>query len=550
MRSFLSAILLLFLVQFAEAHVGSAGVQMQGQAGPYTILVSAQPPEVIPGTANVTVFIENGKATRVLARPIYFRNGDKGAPDPEALQKVEGSTEQFGGIVWLMTPGSSSIQIEIEGSLGKGMMIVPVAAVSTAQKTMPPQLGIGLGIVGLLLFVLIITTIGASVSDGLLKQGEKLTAEAKKKRWINMGIASAICILILYGGSSWWDSWAANYRQHLYKPLTGTTTILSDGTNRKFQIKIDTVQWNENRRGSMLSTLIPDDGKLMHSFLIRIPELDAFAHIHPERKDSTTFEAKLPQLPAGQYVVYSDILRCSGFPETITDTLTIPEFHKNVQTVETAEDDNYITTEPINAGIKGLPADNVVICGKPGTKTVFKDKSYAIWEGKSDKPMVAGQAYQLAFEIFNPDGSICLPEPYLGMLGHVALVKSDGSVYIHLHPNGTTPMAAAQSFKKRLADTSNIYRIENPIAFRDSVDTYLSKLNALHVLDREQQLMTEMGMYDAKPDGKMAMEHGNRLTFPYAFPKAGKYRIFLQIKRNGVVQSGAFDVNVKDPEAL
>jgi hypothetical protein len=86
-------------------------------------------------------------------------------------------------------------------------------------------------------------------------------------------------------------------------------------------LKIDTTDWRRERRGSMLSTLIPDHGKLMHTFLIRTPGLDAFAHIHPERKDSITFESYLPQLPAGKYLVYSDFVRYSGFAETIVDTL-------------------------------------------------------------------------------------------------------------------------------------------------------------------------------------------------------------------------------------
>jgi hypothetical protein len=62
-----------------------------------------------------------------------------------------------------------------------------------------------------------------------------------------------------------------------------------------------------------------------------------------------------------------------------------------------------------------VPMDeNVVICGKPGTKTIFKDGSYAVWEGKPDRPLEAGKPYLLNFEIFNPDGTPCIPEPYLG----------------------------------------------------------------------------------------------------------------------------------------
>lgn len=550
MKNFILIIMLLAVCLTAKAHVGSAGVQMQGQAGPYKVLVSIEPPDVIPGTAKITVFVENGNAKKVLARPIFFYSGDKGAPSPDELTQVAGQTGQFQGVVWLMESGSSGAQIQIEGDQGKGELVVPIAAVSTAERDMPKNLGIGLSILGVLLFLLMITTIGASVSDGILRPGETLTHVQRRKRWVNMGIATVICSLILYGGSSWWDSWAAEYKQWLYKPIKGSAAIVKANDQRVFQLKIDTTGWNAQRRGSMLSTLIPDHGKLMHTFLVRTPGLDAFAHIHPERKDSTTFEAFLPKLPAGKYLAYSDIVQRSGFAETIVDTIDIPEQRDAKALLVTAEEDTYVVTDPINAP-GNVPLDeNVVICGKPGTKTVFKDGSYAVWEGMPNKALDAGKPYQLTFEFFNPDGSACYPEPYLGMTGHVAVVRTDGSVYIHLHPTGTFAMAAEQTFKDRMADTATTAKAPAPAMFRDSVDRYLAKLKAMPMEEREVFLMTEMGMYDIKDGAMTGMDHGNRISFPYSFPKAGRYRIFLQLKRNAKVLTGAYDVTVKDAVTL
>ena len=550
MKNFLFFILLL-IGTHVSAHIGSSGVQMQGQAGPYTVLASIQPPDVIPGTARITVFVNNGNAAKVLARPIYFYSGDKGAPSPDELTPVPGQTGQYQGFIWLMEWGSSSAQIQIEGDKGKGEIIIPIVAVSTAQRDMPKQLGIGLSILGVLLFLLMITTIGASVSDGLLKPGEVLNATQKRKKWINMGIATVVCALILYGGSSWWDNWADDYKQWLYKPLKGNTKILSSGNSRILQLKIDTASWSQQSKGDMLSTLIPDHGKLMHTFLVRIPGMDAFAHIHPERKDTLSFEAAIPDLPAGKYLVYSDIVQYSGFAETVVDTLLIPAESQNKnQTAFVAQEDTYTLTDPLDAPGK-IPYDaNVVICGKPGTKTVFKDGSYAVWEGKPDKPLEAGMPYELNFEIFNPDGSPCLPEPYLGMTGHVALFRSDGTVYIHLHPGGSFSMAAGQTFKNRITDSASIAYKPSPAMFRDSIDRHLARLKTMSVPEREEFLMTEMGMYDTTNTGMTGMEHSNRITFPYSFPKGGRYRIFLQVKRNDQVLTGAFDVNVNDAAAL
>lgn len=545
MKKIFSLLCLLLSGIAAYAHVGSAGVQMQAQAGPYKAVISITPPDVIPGTAKVTVFIENADAQKVSVRPIYFYSGDKGAPTYDDLVPVAGQRGQFEGTVWLMEWGSSSAQIRIQGIQGDSELVVPIVAVSTAQREMPKELGIGLSVLGLLLFLLMITTIGASVSDGLLKPGEALNPGQKRKRWINMGIATVVCSLILYAGSSWWDNWADEYKQWLYRPLKGKAAVAMEDSQRIFQLQIDTTGWDRKRRGSMLSMLVPDHGKLMHTFLVRIPGLDAFAHIHPERKDSLTFQTQLPKLPAGKYLVYSDIVQYSGFAETIMDTLEIPA-PKATEPAPTlsGSEDTYVLTDPLNTPGRIPMDDNVVICGKPGTKTVFGDGSYAIWEGKPDKPLEAGRPYQLNFEIFNPDGSACLPEPYLGMLGHAAVVRSDGSVYIHLHPSGSFSVAAEKTFKNRISDTARIARKPSPIAFRDSVDRHLAKLKAMPTIEREIFLMTEMGMYDTSTGGMNGMEHGSRISFPYSFPKEGRYRIFLQIKRNEKVLTGVFDVRV------
>jgi hypothetical protein len=543
--------LILLTVPHAKAHIGSSGVLMQGQAGPYKVLVDVKPPDVIPGTAKITVFVESGNAEKIFVRPIYFRSGDQGAPSSDEIHPVKDQPEHFQGDIWLMERGSSSVQIQISGKEGKGEFIVPIMAVSTAQRAMPKALGIVLSILGLLLFLLMITAIGASVSDGMLPPGAVLSLKQKRKRWINMGIATLVCGLILYGGSSWWNSWADQYKDLMYKPLLGISSIRQEGDQRIFQLKIDTTNWKDQKRGNLLSTLIPDHGKLMHAFLVRTPGMDAFAHIHPERIDSTTFQSYLPNLPAGKYLVYADIVQYSGYAETIVDTVDIPEpLLTNLGSKKTTEEDTYVITDDLNAPGKIPFDDNVVICGKPGTKTIFKDSSYAVWEGKPDRPLEAGKPYQLNFEVFNPDGTPTFPEPYLGMMGHVVVLRSDGSVYIHLHPTGTFAMAAEQTLKNRLSDTTKLMKRPAPKIFRDSIDRYLSKLKNMSTLEREELLMKEMGMYETDGGSMGNMEHGNRISFPYAFPKSGRYRIFFQVKRNGQVLTGAFDAQVKDTTTL
>jgi hypothetical protein len=86
----------------------------------------------------------------------------------------------------------------------------------------------------------------------------------------------------------------------------------------------------------------------------------------------------------------------------------------------------------------------------------------------------------------------------MGMPGHAVFVKRDRRVFAHVHPYGSAPMAAVQI---------------------------------------------------AMPAAGAAHAHHARglpptVTFPYGFPEAGDYRIFVQVKRAGQIITGAFDARV------
>ena len=128
---------LMLLVKSSFAHVGSPDVAIEGMAGPYHLLVSIKPPDVIPGTAMVTVFLQNSSGATISTQPVYFFSGREGAPSADILPPVAGAPGTYKGIVWLMQDGSSSVLLHVKGRLGEGELIVPVVAVSTAQKKLP-----------------------------------------------------------------------------------------------------------------------------------------------------------------------------------------------------------------------------------------------------------------------------------------------------------------------------------------------------------------------------------------------------------------------------
>ncbi|HWS71264.1 MAG TPA: hypothetical protein VN605_04090, partial [Thermoanaerobaculia bacterium] len=94
-------------------------------------------------------------------------------------------------------------------------------------------------------------------------------------------------------------------------------------------------------------------------------------------------------------------------------------------------------------------------------------------------------------------------EPYMGMLGHAVVVADDFSVFVHLHPMGSISMATQQKFLER---------------------------------DRKAEHSAPAHEMAAMP-----MPAGDTVSFPFAFPKPGRYRIWVQTKVNGAVVTGVFD---------
>jgi hypothetical protein len=543
---FLSSSLSLF------AHIGSSGVIVQKQVGKYQLLVSVQPPDVVPGTAQVTVFVEKGSPTSIQGRPVYFFEGDEGAPEADPLTRT--ADGQYKGAIWFMESGSTSIQLMLDGPDGKATVLVPVLATSTATREMPASTGIGLALMGLFLFGVLVTILGASNADGVTLPGN---VPSNMKRIIGSAIGGLLLIGILYGGRLWWNSWADEYRTYqLYKPVPLISTAKSDATGQVLlTMQPDTTGFSQNRnRRRDFNLIVPDHGKLLHTFLVSIPGLDAFAHLHPTRRDSLHFEARLPTLPGGRYLLYTDVVYRSGYAETLTDTVDIPAVKRTAtnvpdpsqatQRTQHDPDDSYLVAEPMGVkkeAIGQLHLDNdMVACGKPGASSRLPDGSTMLWTDKPAPILQAGELYTLKFAVADPTGKAAKLDPYLGMAGHAAILRSDGTVYIHLHPVGTYSMASELVLEDRIADTTRKAPRPNGARFRDSIDTYLAQLRAKPATEQYAALAPQMaGMVHANGINNM-------VTFPYAFPRAGHYRIWVQVKRNGQVQTGVFDTQVKE----
>ena len=548
MKSFRLLVLfftLLLLPASIFAHIGSSEVLMQGNAGPYKVLVSIQPPDVIPGVARVTVYLQEAGISSVSARAVYFRSGNEGAPPADEMKTTNLQPGRYLSDVWLMNGGSSSVQINIRGSKGQGEVTVPVVAIATAKKDLPVSTGFVLIALGIFLLLLLLTIIGASVGDGVTTAGEEISSTRKKTKLKAIAVAGVLIALTIGGGWMWWQSLSDEYEQYLYQPTPSMCAVSKRNGVSELNIALDTTE--NAQRKTLYSFVVPDHGKMMHLFVVRVPAMDAFAHLHPVRIDEANYRTILPQLPEGRYMMFADIVYVSGFTETISNTFDIGTSDTSITSGLLDRDDSYVLALPadLKSEPEGADAINTIICGKPGRGVKMKDGSIMSFEDYRPEPFEAGKLYQLKFSVTTADQRPVTLDPYMGMAGHAAIIRSDGSVYIHLHPMGTMSTAAETNFEKRLSDPQREYTYPEPTTFRDSVDTYMEHLSGLSDSARENLLMKQMNMPQAEDTSASGMKHSNIVEFPYSFPSPGRYRIWVQVKRNGEVLSAAFDKTVE-----
>jgi hypothetical protein len=495
------------VVVVCSAHVGSPDAWFEGNAGPYHVIVQIATPGVVPGVANVFARVTGEGVARVTAQANRF-DAIAAAPPPEVAKPVEGDPGLYAAPLWIMAGGSNSVTVNVRGSLGEGKVIVPVVVVANRRLELNPKLGIPLAVVGVFLFVGLISIIGASVRESVLPPGETPDARRTWKARTAMAASTAIVALALFGGSRWWNLEDSRFNDSIYKPLTASAEIIPRADGKILDLRISDSTWRMRNDTAWLrahsssrwTPLIPDHGKLMHVFMIREPDLLAFAHLHPSTTDSVSFPSALPALPAGRYRVYGDIVHESGFTQTLSTRLDLPEPAKSAPKPTDPDDASHIAATAPNRSTATL-----------------EDGSVMTLEGGTG--FVEGKDASLRFTVVGRDGRPLALEPYIGMAGHAVVSRDDGAVFVHLHPSGTISMASQMAF-----------------AMRQPGDSIAGRLGQRIKASQEMHPMT-------------AIPQNGVISFPYAFPKPGKYHTWIQVKHNGRILTGAFAFEVKPAKA-
>ena len=493
-----------------SAHVGTSNAYFEGAAGPYRIRVIVRTPGVIPGLAQISVRVTSGTdIEQVSVRPLRADVGLDGAPPPDIARPVAGEPGLYSAELWLMTPGSYSVHVHVAGAAGEGTAFVPVLAIAERRLDMPPVMAIGLIGATVFLFVGAITVFGAAVRESVLAPGAAPDPRQRRRARVVMAVGGLGLGIMLWGGWTWWEAVDAAYLNRIYRPLTTSARIVDTDGSLTLTLTIDDPAW----RGRGWTPLIPDHGKLMHMFLVKDGDLSAFAHLHPTPSDPRSFDVAFPALPDGDYRIYADIVFESGFAQTLTDLVRAPATPPIAEPVSGAQGDD-APTPPVTSGVEAVPgrdpddswAELTPLGASRADVYALRSGRTLRWE-RDDEP-VADQETTLRFSLTEADGRPAVLEPYMGMMSHAAVTRDDGSVFIPLHPSGSINMAAQLRFE----------RAEG--AGGGSVMT---------------------GMATGGP-----AQPTNTVTFPFVFPRPGLYRIFVQVKVSGTVETAAFDLEVAD----
>lgn len=514
----------------SQAHIGSPNVFLEDKAGEYPVRVVIRPPNVVPGLAEITVRVQS-PVQRVTVLPVFWNAGREGSPPPDEATLVRGETNLYSAQLWLMKPGAYSVDVTVEGPRGKGTLVVPVNSVATNTRPMSLPHIVILSALAAILFLSGLKIAGAIFGEARVEPSATVTAKDRSRSRIAMVGAAVVLFGMLFGGRVWWNHDDRNYRNNaLYKPLPIKAEVRAEKDQPILTLAVDP----SVRRGKW-TPLIPDHGKLMHLFLVREGKPGAFAHLHPTRRD-TIFEVALPPLPSGKYNIYADVTHEDGFSETLTATAEFPS--------------PSLEMKRLWLGNSPEPVCSAEIAQALGAKLPFPPDADDSWQlenpsaasgntnGPETQTASAGGGYKiiwqnpraatenldesLRFTLMAPDNKPAPVESYMGMRGHAVIRRDDGSVFAHIHPVGTFSMAAQQFFVTGKPKKNSTAQVQSGTSV-EAIPAVLPETHLSHT--------NEAGV-------------AGEISFPYAFPSPGPYRLWIQMKTQGRILTGSFDATV------
>ncbi len=482
----LRRLLVLVAALVSMAHVGSPDTFFSGPAGPYNVRVSVRLPGVIPGRAQVTVRIADAKDANAYRVGIRAGQWNVGLKGaPPAESAAPVPGDPTLYAAELWFMTASSYQMAIDVEGPAGSGTAIVPVMAIATVDRPMPAWLGSVLVAL----------GALLTAGLLTLigaavRESVLAPGEepdfRRRWRARFATAGACgvATVILWGGSAW--WDAE--AEAYRTFV---------RYRPFEAEASVIE----RDGSPMVSLGIRDERwngtpiAASRYNALLPDHGKLMHLFLVGEDKLGAFAHLHPVARSSDSLDFDAalpVLTPGRYRVYGDIVHESGYAQTlVSSVEVGSMGNARPTDPDDSWFTGSAAT--------GTTADLGDGVHLVWS-KPPAPIVAGQETVLAFAVRDAGGALTTVEPYMGMAAHAILASHDQRVFAHLHPSGSISMAALQKF----TEVAN---------------------HAVHAAAVE-----------------------GRVDVPYAFPQAGTYRIWVQVKPAGQVKTAAFDLDVEPNE--
>lgn len=304
---------------------------------------------------------------------------------------------------------------------------------------------------------------------------------ADRRRGRRAMAVASVVALVALGGGYRWWSAEDAAYRRTLRDAALGQASIADGSTLRFELT------GEHWKAAGASEFVPDHGRIAHLFLVRDESLDAFADLHPTRSSARIFETRLPPLPAGAYHAFLEVVDGSGRSWTVVAPLSVRDSVAAATSLD--PDDGFTVSSPI-ANSPSASGNLTVSLAGGGSMT---------WERAGS--LTAGPELTIRVSVRDADGKPAVLEPYLGTAGHAVVMRRDRGVFVHVHPGGMVSAAAESLAAARWNNAS---------------------------------AMTHASIAG---DGVV--------RFPFALPTEGTYRVWVQVRMKGRVETGVFDTAVQ-----
>jgi hypothetical protein len=464
------------------AHVGSPDTFFSGQAGPYNIRVSVRLPGVIPGRAQVTVRVPESKDAS--AYRVGIRAGQWNVGLKGAPPAEPGTPVPGDPTLYaaeIWFMTANSYQMAVDVDGPSGSGTAMIPVMAIATAEKAMPSWLG----GVLAALGVLLTLGLLTLIGAAVRESVLAPGDEpdsRRRWRARFATAGTCILAAL--ILWGGSAWWEAEASAYRTFVVYRPFASTAA------VID-------RDGSpVLSLGIRDErwrGKLFPGsrYNALMPDHGKLMHLFlVSEKDLTAFAHLHPVAQSAAALDFEAALPPlpPGRYRVYGDIVHESGYS---QTLTTTADIGAVANPRVTD-----PDDSFFVgAGATAPSVDLGDGTHLVWS-KPQAPIMTGEETVLDLSVRDAGGAVAAVEPYMGMAAHVIVASHDHTVFAHLHPSGSVSMAALQKLSAGAGHSAH-----------DAVD--------------------------------------GRVEIPYAFPQAGAYRMWVQVRRSGQVRTAAFDVHVQ-----